>query len=90
VNILMASDTCGATLEEALALPQPNGVVGEAARASVRPISRVRVYFLTVLEDWKKRIVVIVARFEIVANHIAKRVALSADHGIAPRIQARL
>jgi len=30
MNVLMASDTSEAPLEEALALPKPNGVVGEA------------------------------------------------------------
>ena len=90
MNVLMASDASETALEEALALPKPNGVVGEAARAAVRPIRWIRVFLLSVLENRKERGVIIIPRFEIVAHRITERVALSAHHRVSQRIETRL
>src|SRR5258706_1513558 len=89
VGILVTAGARRATAQEALALPEAEGIVREPARAAVGPVRRILRFPRSVLEHRLKVIVVVRARRVAGGDDIAQRVTLRANHAARFGIQAR-
>src|SRR2546423_1669438 len=85
----MARKTRRAALQETFALPQTEGIVGEAPGAAVRPIRRICLCGQPVVEHGQEIVVIVSAGNEAIHPDIAEGVALRADHGAARGIELR-
>jgi hypothetical protein len=90
MRIRVAGDASRAAFQEALALPQADGVIGEASRTQIGPIGRVLGDGLIVLENGQEMIVVIISGVESRNKNIAERMALRTNHGVAVGSQTGL
>jgi hypothetical protein len=75
---------------KAFALPEAEGVVGEAAGAAVGPVGGVLIERLARFEDGVEEIVILGAGGVALDENVAERVALRASTGVARRVETRL
>src|SRR5262249_28145570 len=87
VGIEVARGARRLALDEALALPEPEGVVREAARAAVRPPGGIVLGPRPVLEHGHEVVVVVTARREPGGHHAAQAVALGAERRALRRVE---